>query len=57
MSITKEQIEQAHERIKPFIHKTPVLTSQNAEPKFQEQIYFLSVRIFNRSAPLNYVAE
>ena len=27
MSITKEQIEQAHERIKPFIHKTPVLTS------------------------------
>ena len=27
MSITKEQIEEAHERIKPFIHKTPVLTS------------------------------
>lgn len=27
MQITKEQIEQAHERIKPFIHHTPVLTS------------------------------
>ncbi len=27
MNITKEQIEQAHERIKPFIHRTPVLTS------------------------------
>ena len=27
MSISKEQIIEAHERIKPFIHKTPVLTS------------------------------
>lgn len=27
MQITKEQIEQAHERVKPFIHQTPVLTS------------------------------
>jgi threonine dehydratase len=27
MDITKEQIEQAHERIRPFIHQTPVLTS------------------------------
>jgi threonine dehydratase len=25
--ITKETIEQAHERIKPFVHRTPVLTS------------------------------
>jgi threonine dehydratase len=25
--ITKERIEQAHERIKPYIHRTPVLTS------------------------------
>ncbi|HYC29132.1 MAG TPA: pyridoxal-phosphate dependent enzyme, partial [Chitinophagaceae bacterium] len=26
--ITKESITEAHERIKPYIHKTPVLTSQ-----------------------------
>lgn len=26
--ITKESIEQAHERIKPYIHKTPVFTNQ-----------------------------
>lgn len=28
MEITKQHIEEAHERIKPFIHKTPVLTSK-----------------------------
>lgn len=28
MMITKESIEQAHERIKPYIHKTPVYTNQ-----------------------------
>ena len=32
--ITKESIEAAHERIKPFIHKTPVLTSQS--PRLKE---------------------
>jgi len=25
---TKEDIEQAHERIRPFIHRTPVMTSR-----------------------------
>lgn len=27
MSVTKQNIEEAHERIKPFIHRTPVMTS------------------------------
>lgn len=27
--ITKQDIEQAHERIKPYVHRTPVLTSQS----------------------------
>lgn len=26
--VTKEKIEQAHERIKPFVHRTPVMTSE-----------------------------
>lgn len=29
MMITKQDIEQAHERIKPYVHCTPVLTSQS----------------------------
>src|SRR6478609_2185784 len=26
--ITKETLEQAHERIKPYVHRTPVMTSE-----------------------------
>jgi threonine dehydratase len=29
MEITKQHIEEAHKRIKPFIHKTPVLHFKN----------------------------
>ena len=29
MSIDRYSIEQAHERIKPYIHRTPVLTSKS----------------------------
>jgi threonine dehydratase len=38
--ITKESIEAAHERIKPFIHKTPVLTSQSLNEKAGCEIFF-----------------
>ena len=40
MSITKEQIEQAHERIKPFIHKTPVLTSSTLNKISGVELFF-----------------
>jgi len=40
MSITKEQIEQAHERIKPFIHKTPVLTSLTLNQFSGAELFF-----------------
>ncbi len=40
MSITKEQIEQAHERIKPFIHKTPVLTSLTLNKLSGAELFF-----------------
>jgi threonine dehydratase len=40
MSITKEQIEQAHERIKPFIHKTPVLTSLTLNQFSGTELFF-----------------
>ncbi len=40
MPITKEQIEQAHERIKPFIHKTPVLTSSYLDQLSGAELFF-----------------
>ncbi len=40
MSISKEQIEQAHERIKPFIHKTPVLTSKTLNAFSGADLFF-----------------
>lgn len=40
MSISKEQIEQAHERIKPFIHKTPVLTSLTLSQFSGAELFF-----------------
>lgn len=40
MSITKEQIEQAHERIKPFIHQTPVLTSTYVNSIAGAELFF-----------------
>ena len=38
--ITKESIEAAHERIKPFIHKTPVLTSQSLNEIAGCEVFF-----------------
>ncbi|MFZ2905277.1 MAG: pyridoxal-phosphate dependent enzyme [Cyclobacteriaceae bacterium] len=38
--ITKESIEKAHERIKPFIHRTPVLTSQAIDEMTGCHIFF-----------------
>ena len=40
MPITKEQIETAHERIKPFIHKTPVLTSSYLNQLSGTELFF-----------------
>lgn len=40
MSISKEQIEQAHERIKPFIHKTPVLTCNSINQLAGAELFF-----------------
>ena len=40
MSITKEQIEQAHERIRPFIHKTPVLTCNTIDQLAGAELFF-----------------
>lgn len=38
--ITKKSIEAAHERIKPFIHKTPVLTSQSLNEMAGCEVFF-----------------
>jgi threonine dehydratase len=40
LEITKQDIEGAHERIKPFIHKTPVLTSQTINKISGAEIFF-----------------
>ncbi len=40
MSISKEQIVEAHERIKPFIHKTPVLTSKTLNTFSGADLFF-----------------
>lgn len=37
---TAEIIEQAHERIKPFIHRTPVMTSQSINDISGAEVYF-----------------
>jgi threonine dehydratase len=42
MEITKQQIEEAHERIKPFIHKTPVLTSKTINRISGANVFFKS---------------
>ncbi len=40
MEITKQHIEEAHERIKPFIHKTPVLTSETINTISGANVFF-----------------
>ena len=40
MNISKEQIEEAHERIRPFIHHTPVLTSKTLNEISGAAIFF-----------------
>lgn len=40
MSISKSDIEQAHERIKPFIHQTPVLTCNTIKQLAGAELFF-----------------
>ena len=40
MEITKQNIEDAHKRIKPFIHKTPVLTSKTLDSISGAALFF-----------------
>lgn len=40
MSISKTDIEQAHERIRPFIHKTPVLTCNTINQLAGAELFF-----------------
>lgn len=40
MNISRQQIIDAHERIKPFIHKTPVLTSKTLDQISGAQLFF-----------------
>jgi threonine dehydratase len=40
MEITKQYIEDAHKRIKPFIHKTPVLTSKTLNKISGAELFF-----------------
>ena len=40
MEITRQHIKEAHERIKPFIHKTPVLTSKTLNQISSAEIFF-----------------
>lgn len=40
MEITKQDIIDSHERIKPFIHKTPVLTSQTINKLTGAEVFF-----------------
>ncbi len=39
---TKDDILKAHERIKPYIHRTPVLTSQSIDELADAQVFFKS---------------
>lgn len=38
--VSLEQIEEAHERIKPFIHRTPILTSESLNQISGAELYF-----------------
>ncbi len=38
--LTLQEIQNAHQRIKPFIHKTPVLTNQYLNKHFNTEIFF-----------------
>ena len=38
--ITKEAIEQAHARIQPYIHRTPVLTNQSINEIAGTELFF-----------------
>ncbi len=38
--VTKETIEQAHQRIKPYIHKTPVMTSHGVDERAGCSLFF-----------------
>lgn len=38
--ISKQSIEEAHERIKPYIHRTPVLTSAGVDEKAGAKLFF-----------------
>lgn len=40
MTITAQQIQEAHERIKPFIHRTPVLTSNTLNNISGTELFF-----------------
>ena len=40
MEITKQNIEEAHERIRPYIHKTPVLSSKTLNKISGAEIFF-----------------
>jgi threonine dehydratase len=40
MEITKQHIEQAHERIKPFVHRTPVLRSHTLDQLSGGELFF-----------------
>src|SRR6188474_3986403 len=40
MEMTKRHIEEAHKRIKPFIHKTPILTSKTLDQISGAEIFF-----------------
>lgn len=40
--ITKTDIEKAHERVKPFVHRTPIFTSNQLNQESEAQLYFKS---------------
>ena len=40
MNIDRQTIEQAHERIKSYIHQTPVLTSQSIDDEAGCHVFF-----------------
>lgn len=48
--ITKHDIEQAHERIKPYVHRTPVLTSQAIDVIAGCNVYFKCENLQNVGA-------
>lgn len=48
--ITKHDIEQAHERIKPYVHRTPVLTSQSIDAIAGCNVYFKCENLQNVGA-------